>query len=346
LTWQSGSGKNEAVEGPSPIRWGIIGTGIIASIFARDLQLLPDAQLIAVGSRCQDSADAFGRRFSVPHCHSSYDRLAEDPDVDVIYVATPHTHHFKNALAAIEAGKPVLCEKPFTLNRTQAEELVTAARGREVFLMEAMWTRFLPHVVRIRQLLQAGALGDVRTFTADHAQGFLPPDAAHRMYSSDLGGGALLDLGIYPVSFASLIFGTPTRITAVSDPTMTAVDAQTSILLQYPKGQHSVLTTTLGARGTNRAAIIGTSARIEIDDTWYTPTTFSLYRADDKAQGPPELFSSPRIGHGLRHEAAEVHRCLRAGLLESNAMPLSETCSIMGTMDEIRRQIGLFYPDE
>ncbi len=329
-----------------PIRWGIIGTGIIASVFARDLQLLPGAELVAVGSRRQVSSDAFGRRFSVPHCHPSYELLVEDPDVDVIYVATPHPQHFTNALAAIRAGKSVLCEKPFTINRTQAEKLVTAARNREVFLMEAMWTRFLPHVSRIRQLLQAKTLGDVRLFIADHGLNFVPPDPAHGMYSPDLGGGALLALGIYPVSFASLIFGPPKAITAVSDPTITGVDAQTSIVLQYEKGQHSVLTTTLGARSSNRAAIVGTNARIEIDDAWYTPTTFSVCRADDKALGPPELFSAPRIGHGLHYEAAEVHRCLSVGLLESEVMPLDETCSIMGTMDEIGRQIGLPYPDE
>lgn len=324
------------------IRWGVIGTGKIGSTFARDLQLLDDAELVAVGSRQQSTADEFADRFAIPHRHGSYADLVADPDVDVVYVSTPHPGHHDAALLAIEAGKPVLVEKPFTLNGSQALDLVTAARARGTFLMEAMWTRFLPHMRRIRELLSSGVLGDIRTVTADHGQRFLPPDPTSRLYDAALGGGALLDLGIYPVSFASYVLGTPATVTAVSDPAVTGVDAQTSMLLQYERGSHAVLTTTLGAETANVATIVGTTGRIEIDRIWYQPTSFRLITLS----GAVEHFRQPRIGQGLRYQAAEVGRCLREGRLESDVMPLDETLSIMATMDEVRRQIGLRYPGE
>jgi predicted dehydrogenase len=323
-----------------PIRWGIISTGGIAATFARDLQLVPEARLVAVGSRSQASADAFGDRFAIPRRYASYQDLVEDSEVDAVYVATPHPGHHDATRLALRAGKAALCEKPFTMTAAEADSLIATAREHNAFLMEAMWTRFLPHVGRIRELLRAGVLGDLRTLTVDHAQWF-EYDPAHRLFAPDLGGGALLDLGIYPVSFASFVFGAPDQVTAVSDPTATGVDAQTSVILQYAGGRHAVLTTTLGAQGTNRAAIVGTDARIEIDATWYQPTSFALHR---RRGGIPERFEQPRIGHGLRYQAIEVGRCLREGLTESPLMPLAETHAIMSTMDEIRRQIGLEYP--
>jgi len=322
------------------IRWGIIGTGGIASAFAGDLQLLPNSVIGAVGSRTQGAADAFADRFNIPLRHSTYEALVSDRGVDAVYVATPHPQHHAAALMALRAGKPVLCEKPFTLNAVQADELINFAKDSEVFLMEAMWTRFLPHMVRVRELISSGVLGEIRTVVADHGQRF-PFDPGHRLFAPMLGGGALLDLGIYPLSFASAILGTPQRVTAVSDQALTGVDAQTSILLQYPGGAHAVITTTLEAQSSNRASVIGTEARIEIDEVWYTPTSFSLVRP---GAGAPERFVSPRIGHGLRYEAAEVARCLREGLTESPVMPLDETRSIMTTMDQVRAQIGLRYP--
>jgi predicted dehydrogenase len=324
------------------IRWGIIGTGKIAASFAGDLALLDDTTLVAVGSRRDSTAAEFADRFDIPHRHATYDALVADPDVDVVYVSTPHPGHHAAALLAIAAGKAVLVEKPFTLNVSEANALVAAARSNGTFLMEAMWTRFLPHMRRIRELLTSGVLGDIRTVTADHGQRFLPPDPTSRLYDPALGGGALLDLGIYPVSFASYVLGTPDRVTAVSDPTTTGVDAQTSIVLQYAGGRHAVLTTTLGASTANVATIVGTEGRIEIDRTWYQPTSFTM----TLQSGEVERFEEPRVGHGLRFEAAEVGRCLREGRLESDVMPLDETRSIMATLDEVRRQIGLGYPGE
>jgi predicted dehydrogenase len=265
-----------------------------------------------------------------------------DVDVDVVYVATPHPAHAEVALLALRAGKPVLVEKPFTVNADEAQAVIDAARSSGLFCMEAMWTRFLPHMRRIRQLLDAEVLGDVRTVIADHGQRFLPPDPTSRLYDPALGGGALLDLGIYPLSFASSVLGSPATVTAVSDPTDTGVDAQTSILLRYDGGAHAVLTTTLGAKTPTTASITGTQARIEIEGAFYQPVGFTLHTLS----GAVEHFAEPRIGQGLRHQAAEVGRCLREGLTESPVIPLDETLAIMRTMDEIRRQIGLRYPSE
>jgi predicted dehydrogenase len=323
------------------IRWGIIGTGGIASAFADDLRLLPDTSVVAVGSRRQETADEFGERFDVPHRYPSYEALVEDPDVDVVYVATPHPGHHPAALMAIEAGKAVLVEKPFTLNAREARELVSAARERGVFLMEAMWARFLPHMAKVRELIASGALGDVRVVIADHNQWF-ERDPAHRLFAPELGGGALLDLGIYPVSLASMVFGTPSKVTAVSDPAFTGVDATTSVLLQYDDGAHAVLTTSLQVLGPTRVAITGTDARIEIDGVFYQPTPFTLIERG----GSKQRYDEPHEGSGLRHEAAEVIRCLREGRRESDVLPLDETVQIMETMDEVRRQIGLRYPGE
>jgi predicted dehydrogenase len=234
----------------------------------------------------------------------------------------------------------VLVEKPFAMDAAQAREMIDAARERGTFLMEAMWTRFLPHIARVREILAAGTLGDVVYLTAEHGQWFAA-DPRFRLFAPELGGGALLDLGIYPVSFASLVLGTPARITAVSDPAFTGVDATTSMIFQYDSGAQAVLTTTLLAASGNPAAIYGTAARIEIDGWFYTPAAFRVIARDGTEL---ERFEQPYEGRGLRGEAAEAGRCLRAGLLESPLLPLEETYTIMQAMDEVRRQIGLSYP--
>jgi len=199
----------------APIRWGLLATGGIARSFAEDLRLLPDCALVGVGSRTQASADSFAADFDIPHRHGSYGELAADPDLDVIYVSPPHPQHRDATLLAIEGGKAVLCEKPFAMDRAQSLQMVDAARAAGVFLMEAMWTRFLPHVARIREILAAGTLGELVYLTAEHGQWFAQ-DPAHRVFAAALGGGALLDLGIYPVSFAHLILGPPSSISAGS----------------------------------------------------------------------------------------------------------------------------------
>jgi predicted dehydrogenase len=324
------------------LRWGILGTGKIAATFARDLQLLPDHELTAAGSRTGERAADFAARFAMPRAHASYQELVADPAVDVVYVATPHQAHAADALLALRAGKPVLVEKPFTVNAGEAEQVIGEAKARGLFCLEAMWTRSLPHIRRIRQLLTARTLGEIRTVIADHGQRFLPPDPASRLYAPELAGGALLDLGVYPVSFASFVLGEPLRITAAADFTATGVDAQTSAILQYDGGAHAALTATLGAKTPTTASITGTEGRIEIAGPFYQPTSFTLHTRS----GAVEHYAEPRIGQGLRYQAIEVARCLGEGLTESPVLPLDETLAVMRTMDEIRRQTGLRYPFE
>jgi predicted dehydrogenase len=324
-----------------PMRWGVMGTGGIAAAFATDLALLPGAEIVAVGSRSQEGADRFADRFAIPHRHASYAELAADRGIDAVYVATPHPAHHDCALIGIRAGKAVLVEKPFAVNSVEARQVVAEARARGTFLMEAMWTRFLPHVVLVRQLIAEGRLGQVRSLQADFGELF-PPNATHRSYAPDLGGGALLDLGIYPVSFASMLFGPPTEVAALSHEAFTGVDSQTGVVLMHAGGEVAVVFTTLETRNANTATINGTKGRIEIDGDFLAPSRFRLI----DNEGGVELHDVPHVGRGLRHQAEEVRRCLRQSLTESPILPLDETLSIMDTLDEIRRQIGLRYPGE
>ena len=316
-----------------PLRWGIIGTGGIAASFAADLRLTDSGRVVAVGSRQQGSADHFGDQFHIPHRHGSYEELVNDPDVEVVYVATPHPMHLGNAVLALEAGRPVLVEKAFTMNASEARHVVAVARSKRLFLMEAMWTRFLPHVAEIRRLVADGTLGDIVTVFADHGQWFAP-DPTSRLFAPELGGGALLDLGVYPVSFASMVLGRPERILALVDPAFTGVDVQTSMLFGYRDGAQAVLSCTSRAKSPTRGAIVGTAARIEIDGDFYAPTSFTLVGRDGKSR----RFESPHRGRGLWYEADEVARCLRDGLLESPLLPLDESISVMETMDVVLAQ--------
>ncbi|MEV6623876.1 Gfo/Idh/MocA family oxidoreductase [Amycolatopsis sp. NPDC051106] len=311
-----------------PLRWGIMGTGGIAKSFAEDLELTGSGVVAAVGSRTAESAGVFAEQRGIPARHGSYEALANDPDVDIVYVATPHPLHHGNARLALEAGKPVLVEKPFTMNAEEARDLAGLARENNLFLMEAMWTRFLPHVRHLRGLLPS--LGDVVTVTADHGQWFAE-DPAFRLFAPELGGGALLDLGIYPVSFASMVLGTPDRVAAMVTPAFTGVDAQTSMLFGYASGAQAVLSCTLSAASPTTASIVGTDGRIEIDGPFYAPASFTLI----PRVGERSRFEYVDEGRGLRHQADEVARLLAAGETESPLMPLDETVSIMTTMDRV-----------
>ncbi len=321
------------------VRWGIVATGGIARAFAGDLTLVPGASIAAVGSRTRDSAEAFGAEFDIPHRHGSYADVYTDPSVDAVYVATPHPGHHEAALAALAGDKAVLVEKPFAMDHAEAAEMVATARASGTFLMEAMWSRFMPHMARVRDILAAGTLGEISYLTAEHGQWF-PEDPAHRLFAPSLGGGALLDLGIYPLSFASMVLGTPTRVTARGRRAFTGVDATTSMILEYGAGAHAVLTTSLAAISNNPAAVYGSDARLEIDGWFYTPNGLTVTSRDGTVL---ERFETPREGRGMQYEAIEVARCLAAGLGESPLLPLDETLAIMATMDEIRDQIGLDY---
>ncbi len=315
----------------SSLRWGILGTGGIAHAFASDLRLAGSGVVSAVGSRSQASADRFAEEFGIEGRHGSYESLVADPSLDVIYVATPHPMHRDNAILALRAGRPVLVEKPFAMNAAEAAEIVAVAREERLFAMEAMWTRFLPHIAVVRDWLSQGLLGEIVTVIADHGQWFAE-DAASRLFAPELGGGALLDLGIYPVSFASMVLGTPNRVVSMISPAFTGVDGQTSMVFGYKGGAQAVLTCTLRAKSPTCASIVGTDARIEIDGDFYAPAAVTLV----PRQGEPTRVDSVHEGRGLRHQADEVARCLAAGELESAVMALDETVSIMETMDAVR----------
>lgn len=323
------------------LRWGILGTGGIAELMTADLAV-NGSPVVAVGSRSQGKADDFAARFGIARAHGSYESLVADPDVDVIYVATPHPSHAGDTMLALAAGKHVLVEKAFTINAAEARSVAALASETGAVVIEAMWTRWLPHMVRLRELIAAGDLGDVRTVIADHNQS-LSQDPAHRIQNPDLGGGALLDLGIYPVSFAWDVLGAPTSVAAISSPTATGVDRQTAILFGYAGGQQAVLHTASDTLGPNTAAVIGTGGRVEMDSVWYTPTVMRVY---DAAGTLVEEFDGRTEGRGMQFQAAEFERVVASGATESEILPLAQSVAIMATLDDIRAQIGLRYPSE
>jgi predicted dehydrogenase len=323
------------------IRWGILGTGGIAHSFVTDL-IAAGLTVTAVGSRSQESADRFASEYGIAAAHPSYEALAADADVDVIYIATPHPFHADNALLAIANGKHVLVEKPFTLNAVEAARVMEAAAAAGVVVMEAMWTRFLPHMVRIREIIAAGTLGDVRTIIADHDQK-LPTDPKHRINNPDLGGGSLLDLGIYPVSFAVDILGIPDRIISHASLTETGVDRQTALIFEHSGGRQSLLHCALDTAGPVTASVIGTDARIEIERVWYAPTSFTVTSHTDEVL---ERFEQPVDSRGMQFQAIELERVIREGAGASPLLPVAQSVAIMGVLDEVRAQIGLRYPGE
>ena len=326
---------------PEKVRWGILGTGIIAHAFATGLTYIDNAELVAVGSRAQETANEFGSEFRIPHRHASYEALANDPDVDVIYVATPHVFHKENSLLCLRAGKGVLCEKSFTINAGEAEELIKFARKQKLFLMEAMWTRFIPLVCRLREMLAERIIGDMQMFVAD--LGFrMDFGPEHRIYNPALGGGALLDVGIYPLSFASMVLGRPARVTSLAHLGETGVDERAAIILGYESGALGVLYTATSTNTPCEVIITGTEGHIRVPPLMLRPTKLTLSRAGEKE----EPIAIPFVGNGYNYEAMEVMRCLREGKLESDIMPLDESLEIMKTMDAIRAQWGLKYPTE
>lgn len=321
-------------------RWAIIGTGGIAKAFATDIQLLDGHTIAAVGSRSHESAESFASNYQSAHAYGSYEDLVR-ADVDAIYIATPHTFHAEHALLALNAGKPVLCEKPFTINRFQAEQVINRSRELAIPLVEAMWTRFLPHIAAIKEIIDAGVLGEIVSVRADHGQ-FLPQDKHPRLWLPGLGGGALLDLGIYPLTLAHIVLGKPESITAKATLTDEKVDLHTSAILTYSNGAHADISCTMAARTSNTATIAGTLARIEIDSFFFAPTSFRVITRD----GDIREYKSTYEGIGLREEAKEVARVVRGSEIESPLAPHQMTLEMMDMMDQIREQIGVKYPEE
>jgi predicted dehydrogenase len=321
------------------IRWGILSTGGIAHEFARKVLKTPGAELVAVGSRTLEAAETFGAQFRIPHRHGSYAALAQDPEVDAIYVATPHNSHYANAKLCLEAGKSALVEKAFTLNARQAADLIALARQKKLFLMEAMWTRFLPCMAKVRELVQGGAIGDLRMVKAD--LGFraeYKPEL--RLLNPNLAGGALLDVGCYVVSFASMLLGEPVQVSGISAIGKTGVDEQSAILLGYPEGRMAVLNCAVRTASPRDGIILGTEGWIALRPTFGWTRRLTLKTADGKEQ----YFRFKN--DGFEHEIAEAMRCMRAGLIESPLMPLDESLAVMRTLDSLRQQAGLRYPEE
>jgi len=323
------------------VGWGILATGGIARAFTRDL-LDHGHRVEAVASRSAASADAFASSYGIPRAHGSYEALVGDPAVDVVYVATPHNLHAGNATLALRAGKHVLVEKPFTLNAVQAREVVDVAARSGRLVMEAMWTRFLPHMEQVRAWVGEGRIGEVTSLHADHTQR-LPLDDNHRLNNPALAGGALLDLGVYPISFAHDLLGPVEDVQARATFKRTGVDGSVATILQHAGGAVSTSYSSSEMRGPNRATVLGTQGWIDLDATWYSPTRVVRYDADSRVA---ETFEDPVTGRGMQYQAAEVERLLAAGETASRLMSPAESVAVMSTLDAVRARIGLRYPEE
>ena len=323
------------------VGWGVLATGSIARTFTRDL-LDHGHRVEAVGSRSAGSAAGFAGSYGIPRAHGSYEELVSDPLVDVVYVATPHNLHAENALLALHAGKHVLVEKAFTLNAAQAREVIDAAARSGLLVMEAMWTRFLPHMEQIRSWVGEGRIGEVRSLHADHTQR-LPLEDEHRLNNPALAGGALLDLGVYPISFAHDLLGDVEDVQARATFKPTGVDGSVATILQHVGGGVSTSYSSSETRGPNRATVLGTLGRIEVDATWYAPARVVRYDADDQVV---EGFDAPVTGRGMQYQAAEVEKLLGIGETASSLMSPAGSLSVMSTLDAVRARIGLRYPEE
>ena len=324
----------------STFNWGILGPGGIARAFAADLQSLAGHSVAAVGSRTLSNAEEFVSTFG-GKAYGSYEELVADESVDAIYVATPHPAHKENVIAALNAGKPVLCEKPFAVNAQEAQEMVAAAAANKVALMEAMWSRFLPHYAQVREIVASGILGKILTVHADHGQR-LADQNIPRLVDPLLAGGALLDLGIYPVSFAHMILSNPTKITASGVLTDRGVDGQTSMIFDYSSGAQAILNTTMLEQTPCRAVVAGVNGRLEIDRVFYSPTSMRVSLFDGTVKQYPNTY----VGHGIREQAEEFKQLVLSGKQQNELLNWKDTVDIMKTLDTVRSQIGLRYPFE
>jgi predicted dehydrogenase len=314
------------------IKWGVIGTGGIAREFISDVMTHTEMTVAAIGSRNPEKANSF---FPGIKGYGSYEELVNS-DVDAIYIATPHQVHCENTLLALKAGKPVLCEKPFAVNAKEAKMMADLAKSKNLLLMEAMWTRYLPHIQKVRELLPE--LGEIKNLQADHGQSLMH---IKRLTDPNYAGGALLDLGIYPISFAFMVLGKPEKITA-KGVIENGVDLQSSAIFEYSGGRQGVINTVMNAKSPTTASINGTRARLELSTSFYRPTDMRLIYDD----GRIVEFKNEYRGHGLREQAIYFEKMLISGKKESPLLPMSETVEIMECLDEIRNQIGLKYPFE
>lgn len=324
------------------IRWGILGAGRIAGKFASDLQFVENAELIAVGSRNQQSADNFGKKFNIKYCHNSYASLVQNNEVDVIYIATPHNLHHENTLLCLQHNKAVLCEKPFAINVRQANEMINVAKQKKVFLMEALWTKFHPHYIKLQEMIRQGLVGEIKAVLVNF--GFKPvPPVPARLFDPELGGGTVMDIGIYNVFIAISILGTPDHIDAVMTPASTGVDEQCSIVFKYNNGAMAQLFSTFSSNLATEADICGTNGRIRLTSRFYEPSaTIEFYK--DKVDSKEIITITRETGFGYQYEARHVNDCLIKGITESPVNKFADTILLMETLDEIRKIAGIHYP--
>ena len=323
------------------INWGIIGTGYIAKLFAEGLKYAPNARLCSVGSRAMATAAAFANQFNVPNAYATYDELYADPDVDVVYVSTPHVFHQQNTLDALNAGKHVLCEKPLALNWQQVQTMVDAAQANDRFLMEAMWMWYMPSLIKAKELIDAGEIGEPRTITATF--GFTQPyDVNGRFFNPALGGGALLDIGIYPLALAQYFFGVPNSISGHAIMSGTGVDEQHSAYLAYADGRIANLTTSIRSQLDCAAVIAGTDGYIHIPRNFWNSDKLTMFFHHK----PVVEFDVPFEGNAYHYEALDVMNCIHAGKLQSDVVPWSASFDLINMMDVLRQQWGLVYPQE
>lgn len=322
--------------------WAILGLGNIAHKFAESLALLPQARLHAVASRDLAKAQAFAAQFGVPHAVGRYEDLLAVPDLDVVYIATPHSEHHANTLLCLRAGLPVLCEKAFARNAGEAQEMIQVAQERRVFLMEAFWTRFFPAIAHALALVRAGVIGEVKHLVADF--GFATPyEAEGRLFNPALAGGSLLDIGVYPLFISKLFLGEPTAVRAVATPAPTGVDLNCAMVLAYASGATASLFSTVAAQTDNQCILYGTKGQLQLLGRFHAPSGVRV-----QLLGPAEAqvttFDKP--GYGYHYEAEHVQQCLAQGLLESPLLPLAFSQELMQLLDAVRQQIGLRYPGE
>jgi len=322
------------------IRWGVVGPGAIATGFADAMQMTDGGAVVAVASRSAERAASFGDRFAIPARYGDYESLAADPDVDVVYVATPQSCHEPDTLRFLRAGKHVLCEKPFALNARQAATMVEEARSRGLFLMEAIWSRFLPAYRSLVEVIGEGRIGEPLLVEADF--GFRRPfEPEHRLFDLALGGGGLLDLGIYPVQLCSLVLGAPEHVVADGVVGETGVDELVAAVLRHPGGRLGVVKASIRVGMSCTARVSGTEGWIELPVLMHCPSFLTV-----TTSAGPERIEGSYEGNGLRFEIEEVHRCLAEGTTESPVMPLDETLALAATLDAIRAQVGVVYPGE
>jgi predicted dehydrogenase len=326
-----------------PLKWGILAPGGIANKFADAVRDFTAGTVVAVGSRDAGRAADFAEGHGIPRSYASYADLVADDDVEAVYVASPHSGHREHALLAINAGKHVLIEKALARNSSEVEDIFAAAQQKRVFAMEAMWSRHLPHMAEVRRRVADGAIGEIVTLAADHGQALdLPND--HRLKSPELAGGALLDLGVYPIAFAVDLLGPPVEVTALGRLTDTGVDGHVSLVLDYGGKALAVLDTTLWTKTPTTAVVSGTEGSIEIDGDFYAPNVVRLRKAD-RGRTVVEEWGGP-IDNGFQFEAAEVARCVADGKQESERMTWASSRAVIGVLDEARRQVGVRYPGE